>query len=127
MSKFDPRRDPPYFAVLLRTTPPGMDAGQFLDAGERMIGLAAAEPGFLGIEELRDDEADYTVCYWDRADSLKRWRGELQDRIPPKLNADDIVCFEGCLWHWLEDVFDARSRADEAADNVVVAFGGAAA
>ena len=64
MAKFDPRRDPPYFAVINRTTPDGIDAGQFMDAGEKMIGLAAAEPGFLGIEEVTDESGNaYTVCY----------------------------------------------------------------
>ena len=127
MAKFDPIRDPPFFAVLSRTPPPGSDAGQFLDAGEQMIGLAAVEPGFLGIEDVTDDTGNaYTVCYWDRAPSLKRWRSELADHIPPKIKADDIVCFEGCYWHWLNSVFDAVARVER--DNVVaVSFGAVAA
>ena len=32
MARFDPRRDPPYFAVIGRTAPPGIDAGQYMDA-----------------------------------------------------------------------------------------------
>ena len=62
MAKFNPRRDPPYYAVINRTTPPGLDVGQYLDAGEQMIGLAATEPGFLGIEDVTDPEGlPYTV------------------------------------------------------------------
>lgn len=127
MSKFDPRRDPPYFAVINRTPPAGLDAGQFLDAGEKMIGLAAAEPGFLGIEDIIDETGNaYTVCYWDRVQSLQRWRGDLVNHIPPKIDAARVVCYEGCYWHWLRDVFDAISRIDRS--NVVeVAFGEAAA
>ncbi len=113
MSKFDPTRDPPYYAVLSRCPPPGANAGQFLDAGERMIGLAAAEPGFLGIEETSGpDGTPYTVCYWRKPTSLRRWREEIQDNIPVGIDVNDIVCFEGCLWHWLTDVFDAVARAD---------------
>lgn len=127
MAKFDPRRDPPYFAVISRTPHTGTDAGQFLDAGEQMIGLAAAEPGFLGIEEITDEHGNaYTVCYWNNTQSLRRWRSELSDHIPPKINPDEIVCFEGCHWHWLDSVFDAVARVER--ENVVpVDFGTKAA
>ena len=127
MAKFDPRRDPPYFAVLSRTPQPGIDAGQFLDAGEQMIGLAAAEPGFLGIEEITDENGSaYTVCYWNKVQSLRRWRGELSNHIPPKIKPEDIVCFEGCHWHWLGSVFDAVARVDR--KNIIeAAFGSKAA
>ena len=35
MAKFDPRRDPPYFAVINRTAPAGLDAGQFMERLDR--------------------------------------------------------------------------------------------
>lgn len=127
MSKFNPRRDPPYFAVLLRTPTKGVNAGQFLDAGERMIGLAAAEIGFMGIEDvIHTDGMEYTICYWREATALKRWREYVPNHVPPTVNIDSIICFEGCLWHWLHDVFDAKSRAEE--ETVVeVSFGERAA
>tara|TARA_R110000787_G_scaffold239367_4_gene345560 strand:- start:47407 stop:47790 length:384 start_codon:yes stop_codon:yes gene_type:complete len=118
MARFDPRRDPPYFAVIGRTAPPGIDAGQYMDAGERSIGRAAAEPGFLGIEEVIDphDQA-FTVCYWRKPESLRRWREELPDHLPPKISADSLVHFEGCFWHWLDNVFEAVARVER--DNIV--------
>jgi hypothetical protein len=127
MPNFDPRRDPPYYAVLSRTPPPGIDGGQFIDAGERMIGRAAAEPGFLGIEEVTaEDGTRYTVCYWDRPSALRRWRSELDEHVPPKIAVDSIVCFEGCFWHWLTDIFDAIARVDR--EKIVrPSFGSAAA
>ncbi len=127
MAKFNPRRDPPYYAVISRKTPPGLDAGQYLDAGEQMIGLAAAEPGFMGIEDVTDaDGTPYTVCYWSRPQSLRRWRSEAKNHIPPKINPDDVICFEGCYWHWLTDIFEAVARVDR--ENIVaVQFGSQAA
>ncbi len=114
MSKFDPRRDPPYYAVISREAPHGVDAGQFLDSGERLIGRAAAEPGFLGIEETNGpDGTPYTVCYWSRPQALRRWRAEAADHTPPSVDLDTLICFEGCLWHWLTDVFDAVARRDQ--------------
>lgn len=122
MSKFDPRRDPPYYAVISHSPPPGIDAGQFLDAAQRLIGMAAAEPGFMGIEETNGpDGAPYTVCYWDRPAALRRWRDDIQRHVPPKIDTDSLVCFEGCMWHWLNDVFDAIARVDRG-DKVVVAY-----
>ena len=113
MARFDPRRDPSYFAVIGRTAPPGIDAGQYMDAGERSIGRAAAEPGFLGIEEVIDphDQA-FTVCYWRKPE-----REELPDHLPPKISADSLVHFEGCFWHWLDNVFEAVARVER--DNIV--------
>jgi hypothetical protein len=127
MSKFDPRRDPPYYAVIARSAAKGTDIGQFLDAGERLIGMAAAEPGFLGIEEaVAPDGTPYTVCYWDRPTALRRWRQDIVNHIPPKVDPDALVCFEGCMWHWLDDIFDAIARVDR--ENVqVVDFGNRAA
>lgn len=122
MSKFDPRRDPPYYAVINHTAPPGVDVGQFLDAGQRLIGMAAAEPGFMGIEETKGpDGTPYTVCYWDRPSALRRWRTSLAGHVPPKIDVDAVVCFEGCLWHWLEDVFEAIARVDRG-EKVIVAY-----
>ncbi len=127
MSKFDPRRDPPYFAVIQRSPPTGANAGQFMDASEKLIGLAAAEIGFLGIEEhLYTDGNEYTACYWRDAKALKRWREDLPNHVPPTVDIEQIICFEGCLWHWLDDVFDAKSRATD--ETVVeVSFGERAA
>lgn len=126
MSKFDPRRDPPYYAVISMAPPPGVDAGQFLDAGQRLIGMAAAEPGFLGIEETSGpDGTPYTVCYWSRPTALSRWRSDLANHVPPKIDPDSLVCFEGCLWHWLADVFEAIARVDRS-DKIAVAYDDAA-
>lgn len=127
MSKFNPQRDPPYFAVLLRSPPKGVNAGQFMDAGEKLIGLAAAEIGFMGIEEhLYYDGMQYTACYWREASALKRWREDVPNHLPPTVDIAGLICFEGCLWHWLDDVFDAKSRAEH--DTVVeVSFGEKAA
>ncbi len=109
-----PKR-PPYYAVVSRSPRPGVDAGQFLDAGEMLVGLAAAEPGFLGVEYMDDPNGSgaYTVCYWDRPHAIQSWRNYAAERIPVRIQIDDIVCHEGCLWPWLHDVFDAVNRRDE--------------
>jgi hypothetical protein len=127
MPKFDPRRDPPYFAVIQRTAPEGSNAGQFMDASEKLIGLAAAEVGFMGIEDhLPHDGVMYTACYWRDAKALKRWREDAPNHLPPTVDIEQLVCFEGCFWYWLDDVFDAKSRAVD--ENVVeVSFGEKAA
>lgn len=92
-----------------------------------MIGLAAAEIGFMGIEDvIHTDGIEYTICYWKEARALQQWREDAPNHIPPTVTIDSIVCFEGCLWHWLHDVFDARERAEN--ETVVeIAFGERAA
>jgi len=94
---------------------------------ERSILRSSAEPGFLGIVYVVDAHFQaFTVCYWRKPESLRRWREELPDHLPPKISADSLVHFEGCFWHWLDNVFEAVARVDR--DNIVqIPFGEKAA
>ena len=105
---------PPYYAIVHHApVSDGIDAGQFIDAAEILIGLAAAEPGFLGIEEgLDDDGRTFTVCYWDAPTAIRRWRRDAAERIPARLTPDDVIGPTGCLWPWLEDVRQAQTRRE---------------
>jgi heme-degrading monooxygenase HmoA len=43
---------------------------------ERMVELARAQPGFLGMRSARgNDGVGITVCYWSSADAIAAWRG----------------------------------------------------
>lgn len=50
------------------------DAG-YAEAAEAMAALAAAQPGYRGVESVRDaDRVGITVSYWADAASAKAWR-----------------------------------------------------
>jgi heme-degrading monooxygenase HmoA len=70
---------PPYYAVIftsLRT--PGDESG-YGSMAERMVTLAAQQPGFLGIESVRE-ELGITVSYWRDLESIRNWKANAEHR-----------------------------------------------
>ena len=65
---------PPYYAVIFtsQTTGVSTDYGR---TAERMVELASQQPGYLGIESVRDaDGVGITVSYWRDLESIRAWR-----------------------------------------------------
>lgn len=71
---FAPLPAPPYYAVIFAARRTAVDAGYEATA-ERMLALAAQQPGFLGVESARDAAGfGITVSYWDSEDAIAAWR-----------------------------------------------------
>jgi glutathione S-transferase len=65
------------FSSQLASPPP---AG-YAEAAEAMVELARSQPGFLGIESVRDASgAGITVSYWDSPQAIARFRAEERHR-----------------------------------------------
>jgi heme-degrading monooxygenase HmoA len=66
---------PPYYAVIFASVrQPGEDVA-YAETAARMGELAAGQPGFLGIESVRDaDGQGLTVSYWADEASIAAWR-----------------------------------------------------
>lgn len=48
---------------------------------ERMVELATARPGYLGVDSTRDDQGfGITVSYWDSEQAIAAWRADLEHR-----------------------------------------------
>ncbi|PLS20278.1 antibiotic biosynthesis monooxygenase family protein [Neptunicoccus cionae] len=74
MSRFAPLPEPPYYAVIFTAQRKGADNGYGAMA-EKMGELAAAQPGYLGVESTRDaDGLGITVSYWQDEAALKNWK-----------------------------------------------------
>jgi heme-degrading monooxygenase HmoA len=70
-----PTPRPPYYAVIFTSMRNGDDPEGYEQAAARMVELAAAQPGFLGVESARgDDGLGITVSYWDNLESIAGWR-----------------------------------------------------
>lgn len=66
---------PPYYAVLFTSVRTSGDDDEYSRTAERMIELAAAQPGFLGIEHARGaDGLGITISYWDCPESIRLWQ-----------------------------------------------------
>jgi heme-degrading monooxygenase HmoA len=70
---------PPYYAVIFANqrradAAPGDDAG-YGETADRMVELAATQPGYLGIESCRGaDGFGITVSYWESEAAIRDWR-----------------------------------------------------
>ena len=63
---------PPYYAVIFTSRRTDGDNG-YAEMAAKMVELASAQPGFLGIESARE-HIGITVSYWADLDSIKAWK-----------------------------------------------------
>lgn len=82
MSLIAPTPKPPYYAVIFTSLRTDGDDG-YGEMAERMVELAAQQPGFLGIESARDG-LGITVSYWDSLEAIKQWKANLEHKEAQK-------------------------------------------
>lgn len=74
MTPFTSRFHPPYYAVIFDSQRTEGDAG-YGDMAQHMVALAAQQPGYLGVDSVRDASgAGITVSYWRTLDDVAAWR-----------------------------------------------------
>src|SRR5207237_9643556 len=77
-----PLPHPPYDAVILTSARAAADDAGYAAAAERMVELASARPGFLGIESVRGAAGvGITVSYWRTLEDIDGWRKEVEHRL----------------------------------------------
>ena len=76
MSKIAPTPKPPYYAVIFTSVRTKEDKG-YGEIAERMASLAAAQPGYLGMETARDG-VGITVSYWDSLEAIAAWKANAE-------------------------------------------------
>lgn len=64
--------EPPYYAVIFTSHRTSGDKG-YGEMAERMAELAATQPGFLGMESVRED-LGITVSYWESLEAIANWK-----------------------------------------------------
>jgi heme-degrading monooxygenase HmoA len=75
------RPEPPYYAVIFTSQRTAVDAG-YGDTAERIVALAAGQPGFLGVESARGaDGLGITVSYWRSLDDVAAWRRHAEHTV----------------------------------------------
>ncbi len=68
---------PPYYAVIFTSLRSGVDDG-YSEMAERMVQLASRQPGFLGMETVRDKAGGITVSYWASEEAVVQWKNNLE-------------------------------------------------
>ena len=70
--------EPPYYAVIFTSQRSEVDEG-YSQTAQRMVELASAQPGFLGMESARDDQGlGITVSYWSSLEAIAGWKAQLE-------------------------------------------------
>lgn len=70
MSKIAITPEPPYYAVIFSSRRTEDDQG-YTEMAEKMLQLAAMQPGFLGVESARED-LGITVSYWKSLEAIAK-------------------------------------------------------
>ncbi|WP_028883264.1 antibiotic biosynthesis monooxygenase family protein [Teredinibacter turnerae] len=70
---------PPYYAVIFTSLRTSLESG-YDDMAKRMVELALAQPGFLGVESVRE-QLGITVSYWRSLEDIKNWKENAEHRI----------------------------------------------
>lgn len=69
--------EPPYYAVVFTSLLGANDPEGYAKMANKMVELAALQPGFLGIESARE-QVGITVSYWENLESIKMWKKNLE-------------------------------------------------
>jgi len=75
MNRIASTPEPPYYAVVFTSQRTDSDDTGYGEMAEKMMALAAEQPGFLGVETVRDaDGVGITVSYWESLDAIRNWK-----------------------------------------------------
>ena len=77
---------PPYYAVIFTNTLSDDTTG-YEEMAYRMVELAEQQPGYLGIESVRDGLGN-TVSYWQNLDAIRAWKQNVEHLNAQQLGRD---------------------------------------
>lgn len=85
LSSFPKLPAPPYYAVIFSSQRTPQDNG-YAEMADRMVELAAAQPGFLGVESARGaDGFGITISYWSSLEAIAAWRSHAEHRVAQEM------------------------------------------
>jgi heme-degrading monooxygenase HmoA len=88
-SGFAATPEPPYYAVIFTSQRTDGDQG-YGDMADRMVELAASQPGYLGVESVRGaDGMGITVSYWASTRAIADWKANAEHRIAQETGKRD--------------------------------------
>ena len=78
---------PPYYAVIFTSVRTEGGQDNYAAMADKMVQLAAEQPGFLGIESAREG-IGITVSYWQDLESIKQWKANAEHLLAQKLGRE---------------------------------------
>lgn len=81
--------EPPYVAVIFTSQRTAGDTG-YADMADRMVALAARQPGFLGVESARgSDGFGITVSYWVDETAAVAWKHQSEHAVAQRRGQEE--------------------------------------
>lgn len=78
-----------YYAVIFSNTHTGEASADYERVAVRMVELASGQPGFLGIDSVRDPSgAGITVSYWESEEAIRAWKNESEHLLAQQRGRD---------------------------------------
>ncbi len=78
---------PPYYAVIFSSLRTDVEAG-YHDTALRMLELAAEQPGYLGVEGVREG-LGITISYWENLDAIRNWKQQSEHLVAQQKGRTD--------------------------------------
>ena len=73
---------PPYYAVIFASVRTAHGNEDYAKAADRMAQLASSQPGYLGVDSVRDaNGVGITVSYWTSEEAIAAWRRNAEHTI----------------------------------------------
>jgi heme-degrading monooxygenase HmoA len=80
---------PPFWAVIFTSRRTADDDDGYDAMAQRMDDLARRQPGFLGVESVRQaDRLGITVSYWTTEAAVAAWKAEVEHREAQRLGVE---------------------------------------
>jgi heme-degrading monooxygenase HmoA len=70
---------PHYYAVIFSSVRTDVDEG-YSKTANRMMELAYQQPGFLGVDFVRENKVGITVSYWQDIASIEAWKQQAEHK-----------------------------------------------
>src|SRR5262245_47165196 len=85
--------EPPYYAVVFTSVRSPADPEGYAAVADRMVELAAGQPGFLGVESARDAHGvGITVSYWTSLAAIRKWREQAEHQVAQSKGRSTWYC-----------------------------------
>lgn len=82
--------EPPYFAVIFSTVRTQDDGRAYDVTAARMLELAAQQPGYLGVEWVREQSGlGITVSYWQSRAAIAAWKAQAEHLLAQARGRED--------------------------------------
>ena len=103
--RFAATPQPPYYVVAFTNQRTAQDASGYGEMAQRMVALAAQQPGYLGVESVRDEDGfGITLSYWDSLEHIAQWKNQAEHQIAQVKGKSD----------WYEAFFTRIAKVERA-------------